>query len=307
MKISLCGSITYGKEMLATADYLKTKGFQVETPDMNEDRDWSKLTPPEADALKDQLMRQHLDKIYTSDAVLIFNKDKNGIKNYIGGNTLMEMAFAYADNLEIFLLNPIPDMSYALEIAGCRPIILDGQIDRLIDYFNRLPTVLVSSESDIKLRAVSRGLRKAGLRTTVRGIKSNSNVSEQPQTIEETYAGAMHRHDQLLQQGVADYYATIESGNHAFHPNHNVFGSHVVVLQKHGDTLRAGLSADIELPKAMTDKVPAVYSDLGTLVQQEYGMPEKDPYLPITNRKVSRLQLLETAVYNLAVQNDFLN
>lgn len=30
-----------------------------------------------------------------SDAILVLNYDKKGIKNYIGGNTLMEMGFAH--------------------------------------------------------------------------------------------------------------------------------------------------------------------------------------------------------------------
>ena len=39
-----------------------------------------------------------------ADAVLVLNYDKKGIKNYIGGNTLMEIGFAHVLNQKIFLL-----------------------------------------------------------------------------------------------------------------------------------------------------------------------------------------------------------
>ena len=61
------------------------------------------------------------------DAVLVMNFDKHGIKNYIGGNTLMEIGFAHVLDQKIFLLNSIPEMSYCKsEIEAVKPIIIDG-------------------------------------------------------------------------------------------------------------------------------------------------------------------------------------
>lgn len=65
-----------------------------------------------------------------ADAVLVLNFDKNGIKNYIGGNTLIEIGFAHVLNQKIFLLNPIPKMSYCeTEIKAVKPIILNGNLE----------------------------------------------------------------------------------------------------------------------------------------------------------------------------------
>lgn len=62
-----------------------------------------------------------------ADAVLVVNLDKHGIKNYIGGNTLMEIGFAHVLNQKIFLLNPIPDISYyKTEIEAMKPTIING-------------------------------------------------------------------------------------------------------------------------------------------------------------------------------------
>lgn len=73
--------------------------------------------------------------IQTADAILVANYDKHGIKNYIGGNTLMEMGFAYVLNKQIFLLNPIPDIPYyRTEIEAMKPIILNGDLSKVEVY-----------------------------------------------------------------------------------------------------------------------------------------------------------------------------
>ncbi len=68
-----------------------------------------------------------------TDAVLVLNFDKNGIKNYVGGNTLMEIGFAHVLNQKIFMLNPIPEMPYCkTEIEAVKPIIINGDLKKII-------------------------------------------------------------------------------------------------------------------------------------------------------------------------------
>ena len=72
------------------------------------------------------------DLICQSDAIIVCNFDKNGIKNYIGGNTLMEIGFAYVNNKKIFLYNPIPeDVSYTDEIKAMTNLILNGDLKKI--------------------------------------------------------------------------------------------------------------------------------------------------------------------------------
>ena len=67
-----------------------------------------------------------------ADAVLVLNLDKNGVKNYIGGNTLMEIGFAHVLNQKIFLWNPIPNIDYyKTEIEAMRPIVIDGEFSKI--------------------------------------------------------------------------------------------------------------------------------------------------------------------------------
>jgi non-canonical (house-cleaning) NTP pyrophosphatase len=215
------------------------------------------------------------------------------------------MAFAYAQSIEIFLWRPAPDLSYKDEVLGMQPIIIDGDTSVLDAYFKKLPRTFVSSKSPVKVRAVSRGMRRAGIRTQVLSRPTESGVAEQPRNIEETYEGAIHRHTALKTATIdekPEYLATVESGLYQAHPNHNSFSSTVVVLEKSGTDHKVGINVELEYPKEMTDKIPSVYPDLGVLVQKEYGSTLKDPFPYFTGGKINRLQLVETAVFNVAVQ-----
>ncbi|TSC71814.1 MAG: hypothetical protein G01um101470_479 [Parcubacteria group bacterium Gr01-1014_70] len=67
-----------------------------------------------------------------ADAVLVMNFDKHGVKNYIGGNTLMEIGFAHVLDQKIFLYNPIPEIPYyKSEIEAVKPIIISGDLSKL--------------------------------------------------------------------------------------------------------------------------------------------------------------------------------
>jgi non-canonical (house-cleaning) NTP pyrophosphatase len=306
MKVTICGSMHHIEGMKRAEEVLAKAGYEVETPNPREGAvDYNTLGDAERASLKTTLIQEHLDKITESDAIFIYNEEKKGIPGYIGGNTLMEMAFAFAQGIEIFMLRPAPDLSYTDEVLGMLPIVIDGDVTKIDAYFKSLPVTYVSSKSPIKLRAVSRGMRRAGIKTQVLPLPTESGVSEQPQNLEETYEGATNRHDALVEasQGKKpDYLATVESGLYQAHPDHNSFSSTLVLLEKVGQERKLGVNVELEYPREMTDKVPSVYPDLGVLVQQEYGSSLKDPFPHFTNGKVTRLQLVETAVFNVAVQ-----
>lgn len=60
---------------------------------------------------KTTLMKNHFRKVIESGAILMINKEKNGMKGYIGGNGLMEMTIAFHYNKPIFIYNDISDDS----------------------------------------------------------------------------------------------------------------------------------------------------------------------------------------------------
>lgn len=302
MKITICGSMKFDPEMTDIKQHLEARGYEVEKPNVVEGHSYSDNLDENA-ALKRGFIDEHFAKIDTSDAILVVNLEKNGVENYIGGNTLMEITYAYAHGLEVFLLNPVPDVSYADEIRGMHPVVLDSSLDELDGYMNELPLVYMSTESPIKHTAISRAMRRAGIPVRMDGKKVETGVNEQPMTIEESYEGAMNRHRNLKALGVeADYYVTVESGQHPAHADHSLFGCNAIIIEKAGQEPKIGIDLDIEFPQAMLDKVPSQYPDLGTLVQAEYGAKLKDPYPYFTGGKLNRQKILENAAYNVAIQ-----
>lgn len=82
--------------------------------------------------LKIDPLKTYFKEIKNSDAIIVNNLDKNGIKNYIGGNSLIEMAFAYVLEKKIFLINPSPkEVGYYDEIESMKPIILNGNLSKI--------------------------------------------------------------------------------------------------------------------------------------------------------------------------------
>ncbi len=139
MNITLCGSIAFFDDMTSLQQQLGQLGHQVKIPrDTIPDKDGRPVPSPKFYELKkaapdtdawmwariNENIVMHFDKIAWSEAVLICNWDKNGITHYIGGNTLIEMGVALYLKKKIFLLNPIPEMSYKEEILAMQPIIL---------------------------------------------------------------------------------------------------------------------------------------------------------------------------------------
>lgn len=142
MKIVICGSSTFKENMLEYRDRLRAIGHE---PIVHSDYEsfvrgekqaiWNQVTAGEHyKAKKEQeYIKWYYRAIFNSDAILVLNFDKNGIKNYIGGNTLMEIGFAHVNDKKIFLLNPIPEESpYVDEIKAMADNIVGGDLSRIV-------------------------------------------------------------------------------------------------------------------------------------------------------------------------------
>ena len=81
--------------------------------------------------MKHDAIRKYFDKIKESDCVLIANYTKKNIDGYIGGNTFLEIGFAYVLRKPIYLLYPIPEMAYKDEIIVMSPIVINGDLDKI--------------------------------------------------------------------------------------------------------------------------------------------------------------------------------
>ncbi len=81
--------------------------------------------------IKLDAIKRHYKKIEKSDAILVLNYTKKSIKNYIGGNTFLEMGFAHVLDKKIFLFNPIPQMLYTDEILAMAPIVVAKDLSKI--------------------------------------------------------------------------------------------------------------------------------------------------------------------------------
>ena len=76
-------------------------------------------------------MHLHFDKIDLCDGILVTNFDKDGVENYIGCNTFLEMGYAFATAKKIFVLNPLPNAAYKEELLGMQPTIINGDLSKI--------------------------------------------------------------------------------------------------------------------------------------------------------------------------------
>jgi len=133
MRLVICGSMQFGKEMIDLKERLETLGHTVALPgDTERYATGEKSHEGKWEKVEGDVIRTHYNKIVEADAVLVVNFTKNGVDNYIGGNGLIEMAFAHVLAKKIFLLYPVPKMSYADEIASMKPVVLDGDLSLII-------------------------------------------------------------------------------------------------------------------------------------------------------------------------------
>jgi len=143
-KIVICGSISATPQIKEVSDKLLEMGYETELPVYTKKILAGEITLEEFLRKKEQegdfdfrnkanedVIKRYYRLIKEADAILVVNIDKNGIRNYIGGNTLMEMGFAHVLEKKIFLLNDIPDISYKDEIRAMQPIMLNGDLSKI--------------------------------------------------------------------------------------------------------------------------------------------------------------------------------
>jgi hypothetical protein len=139
MIITIVGSSSFAKEMANYRNQLIELGHKVNLHEHyiafanGEMKDLlGRMDREHANVKKEyDYIRYHYNEIVNSDAILVLNFDKNGIKNYIGGNTLMELGFAHVHSKKVFLLNPIPDIQYKDEIEAVEPVVINGNFNLL--------------------------------------------------------------------------------------------------------------------------------------------------------------------------------
>jgi len=143
MKISIVGSLDFAYEMKEIAEKLINLGFEVDLPPtakmiLEKEIASEQIKKEKEDGsfsqrvIDSDAIRRYWKIIQNTDAILVVNFDKKGIKGYVGGNSFLEMGFAHVINKKIFLMNPIPEIGYKDEIKAMQPIVLNNDITKIV-------------------------------------------------------------------------------------------------------------------------------------------------------------------------------
>lgn len=147
--ITICSSANFYKQAVEIQEELEKAGYKVIVPktatkmkksgDYNVDHYKTWFADANDYHKKAALMRAHFEEVEKGDAILVLNYEKHGVKNYIGGNVLMEMSLAFWLKKPIFIINEIPDESAFLEeIIGMSPIALHGKSEALPEEYEKI-------------------------------------------------------------------------------------------------------------------------------------------------------------------------
>ena len=140
--ITVCASCHFYRKVNEVKDALEPLGFEVLVPklalemkvtgDYEVDHYKTWFADPNDYPKKAALIHAHFDEVDKADAILVVNEEKKGVKNYIGGNVLMEMALAFHARKPIFILNEIPEgTATEEEVRGMLPTLLHGKVEDL--------------------------------------------------------------------------------------------------------------------------------------------------------------------------------
>ncbi len=135
MKIFLICSKTFYDKIPGIKNTLEDRDIEVTLPNCFDDptteEKYRKLGNSEHSKWKAQMLQHSTDVIEANDGVLVLNFEKNGIKNYIGGATFLEMYDAFRLGKYIFMYNEVPDGILKDEIMGFDPRVINGDLSKV--------------------------------------------------------------------------------------------------------------------------------------------------------------------------------
>lgn len=136
MKIFICASKYNYHRIPEIKEILEKMGHVLAMPNSYDEpmkeEEMKKVSKEEHILWKSMMMKKDKENIEPNDAILVLNYEKKGQQNYIGGATFLEIFRAWEMGKKIFLLNPIPDNLLKDEILGFNPIILNGDLSKII-------------------------------------------------------------------------------------------------------------------------------------------------------------------------------
>lgn len=128
MHIVLCGSMSAAASMIGISKALQLLGHTVTLPANIQEHAAGAFIENAAEKKELNVFKEYFKEIQQSDAILVCNEPKGDRKNYIGPNTLIEMAFAHAFEKTIYILHHLPAGDFRDEIDAMHPVVLSGSL-----------------------------------------------------------------------------------------------------------------------------------------------------------------------------------
>lgn len=131
--------MTFARQMAKAKQELEKLGHSVQLPcdteiHLTDDKFIDDLDKDYEHCVENDVMRSCMQGVADSDAILVMNYDKNGVKGYIGTSTLMEMGLAHFLRKKIFLLyaTPSPKQArWAHEVRIFHPVVIDEDYSKV--------------------------------------------------------------------------------------------------------------------------------------------------------------------------------
>lgn len=137
-KIFLAASMNFYEELVRIEKNLVEKGFEVDIPvsaktmKANNDFDVSHFKGVFTSTEKGEFIQENFRNIASSDAILVINNEKNGIKGYIGANVLMEIGVAFYLGKQIYIWNEYSeDSPYKEELLAFNVQVINQELNKI--------------------------------------------------------------------------------------------------------------------------------------------------------------------------------
>lgn len=138
VKIMIGGSMSFAKEMKKVKGILEEFGFEAYVPLDTEHVIKDATKKYDMNFLKELgVGRGDAELVAQSDAFLVLNYEKHGIKGYIGPGAYRDLSVAWWLRKKIFFLYPYDENqnNHKYEMIGFAPVILDGKIENIKEHF----------------------------------------------------------------------------------------------------------------------------------------------------------------------------
>jgi len=136
MKIFICASKHNYDKVAPVKARLEAMGHIITPPNSYDEpmkEEEMKVISAEAHRKwKADMIKLQDAKVKSNDAILVLNYEKNGQPNYIGGATFLEIFRAFDAGKKIFLINPVPDGIFKDELLGMGPIVINGDLAKMV-------------------------------------------------------------------------------------------------------------------------------------------------------------------------------